>query len=345
MQKSIYPRATTAPQMTRQGQQMNPQALNMAAEEDEMNAPIIPTTNTGNRKSNYSGKPPAFPSAQGAQGSSSINNTSGVQMGQAPNLNQAPTIKQQPPTTYQAPPQQAGPNAWGKGNSGQTGRGRTGNNSSGNGAPPPNLAPVEGEATTVDQSDLGDTGTTSDEDLYNQAWRELLEGGPRNTAEQEALIREQMLRDVGAGQAGLNARLGASGFGTSGALGAMSGDMRATAALNAANSIQGVQQDARDEYLDQLGLGFSAGQDGMSLELRKAQFDEYQKMIRDLYGEQTPPPPAIVDNTYVDNATDDGYQNTDPNYDYDNALYRIGDNDQPETEEERRKRRMKELRG
>jgi hypothetical protein len=339
MQKSIYPRATTAQQqMTRQGQRMNPQALNMAAEEEEVAAPVIPTTNTGNRKSNYSGNP-QMPSAQGAQGSASINNTSGVQ----------PSMFQQVGNQNkgQAPAQMSGPQqspvSGARYGEVQLGDGKSANNALNNqpavrDATPP-ITTQEGITQNTQQQPL------SDEDLYNQAWRELLEGGPRDTAEQEALIREQMLRDVGVGQAGLNARLGASGFGTSGALGAMSGDMRATAALNAANSIQGVQQDARDEYLDQLGLGFSAGQDGMSLELRKAQFDEYQKMIRDLYNKQTPPPPATVDNTYVDNATDDGYQNTDPNYDYDNALYRIGDNDQPETEEERRKRRMKELRG
>jgi hypothetical protein len=122
-------------------------------------------------------------------------------------------------------------------------------------------------------------------ELYERAIATLLGSGPRDTAEDERLIREQMLNDVGAGQANLNARMAASGFGTSGALGALSGDMRSRASLDAAKAISSVKQSARDEYLDKLGLGLKASNEAGSLELRQKAYDAMIQAIKDLQGD------------------------------------------------------------
>src|SRR3989304_1191735 len=105
---------------------------------------------------------------------------------------------------------------------------------------PPNMAPGE---TPFEDYQTNDA-------LVEQAIAELLGGGVRDTSEDEALIRELLQGTVGQGQADLNARLGAGGFGTSGALGALSGDMRANAARKSAQEIMGVRQGARDELLE-----------------------------------------------------------------------------------------------
>ncbi|MBL0320580.1 MAG: hypothetical protein IPP74_14990 [Alphaproteobacteria bacterium] len=139
----------------------------------------------------------------------------------------------------------------------------------------------------------------SNEELYQQAISKLLGEGPRNTTEDEKLIRDQMLRDVGAGQADLNARMGASGFGTSGALGALSGDMRSRAALDAQKAISGVRTDARQEYLDRLGMGLKGSNDAANLAIKQAAWTAYQQMLDGMQGGDAPTP----DNTTI-GATD-----------------------------------------
>lgn len=125
----------------------------------------------------------------------------------------------------------------------------------------------------------------STSDLYDEVLRELLGEGPRDTAEEEAQIRNQMESDVSSGQAGLNARLAAGGGGTSGALGAMSTDMRSRAALDAANAITGVKDDARDEYLRKLALGMGGEMQDRSADMEEAQFDMYMEMLEQMYGQ------------------------------------------------------------
>ena len=122
------------------------------------------------------------------------------------------------------------------------------------------------------------------EELYTKALNDLLGSGPRDTASEEEQLRNQMLADVGSGQANLNARMGASGFGTSGASSALSTDMRSRAALDAAGAIQGVRKDARDEYLDKVsaGLGF-AGQD-RGLDITEANQQAYIDALNEIFG-------------------------------------------------------------
>lgn len=120
---------------------------------------------------------------------------------------------------------------------------------------------------------------------------ELLNSSARDTASEEAMVRELLAGTVGQGQADLNARMAASGFGTSGALGALSGDMRARAARDAAQEILSLQQGARDEQLARLGMGISgsaakeqAALRAKELGLKEAGFEEYMKLLEAMFG-------------------------------------------------------------
>jgi hypothetical protein len=131
----------------------------------------------------------------------------------------------------------------------------------------------------------------SKEQLHEELLRDLIGSGVRDTSEEEALLREQMLRDVGAGQAGLNARMGASGFGTSGALGAMGTDMRARAALEASKGVQGARDSAREEWLRKIGIGLGGVQDDRGMDLQE---DLYERVLEALAAQNdvpVPPPP------------------------------------------------------
>lgn len=123
--------------------------------------------------------------------------------------------------------------------------------------------------------------------LYDEVLRELLGEGPRDTTAEEERIRRQMESDVSAGQAGLNARLAAGGGGTSGALGALSTDMRSRAALDAATGIEGVKENARDEYLRKLQLGMGGEMQDRAMDMDEAQFEMYMNMINQLFGNES----------------------------------------------------------
>lgn len=133
------------------------------------------------------------------------------------------------------------------------------------------------------------------EQLYQDALNSLLSSGPRDTSQEEKLLREQMLKDAGAGQANLNARMGASGFGTSGALSSLSTDMRSKAAFDAANSIQGVRKDARDEYLDKVSAGLGFVNQDRGLDITEANYQAYIDAMNEIFGGE-PPPNNDVDN-------------------------------------------------
>lgn len=110
------------------------------------------------------------------------------------------------------------------------------------------------------------------EDAAYDAILELLQGDARDTSEEEALIRQLMQENIGQGQADLNARMGAAGMGTSGALGAMSADMRSKAATEAAKGIMDVRQGAREEQLDRLRLGLEMEMRQRGIELTEEQW-------------------------------------------------------------------------
>lgn len=146
-------------------------------------------------------------------------------------------------------------------------------------------------AGAVDENGNSIDGTGSDSSqAFDDLMNDLLSSGPRDTAAEEEQIRNQMLKDVSANQAGLNARIAAGGGGTSGALGALSTDMRSRAALDAANAITGVQSDARDEYLQKAKLGMDAEIGDRKADMSEAQFQMYMDMMEQLYGGDQPAP-------------------------------------------------------
>jgi hypothetical protein len=163
-------------------------------------------------------------------------------------------------------------------------------NPAGNAPPPSGASGIPTQTTaTISHMDQGVTNSLannpianqatgkppSNEDLYNEAMRKLLAGGPRDTSEEERLLREQMQRDVGSGQANLNARMAAGGMGTSGALSALGTDMRSKAAFDAANSIQGVRSDARDEWSRNVQAGLGSMNQDRNLDMNEAKYQAY----------------------------------------------------------------------
>lgn len=149
------------------------------------------------------------------------------------------------------------------------------NNTSGIPSSPVRIAEMQQPTKTQDQ-------------LYDERINDLL-AGPRDTSEDEQLLREQMLRDVGAGQANLNARMAASGMGTSGALSGLSTDMRARAAYEAANAISGVRQDARDEFARNTEAGIGLVNQDRNLDVQEAKYQQYLDMMNEMFGQETKP--------------------------------------------------------
>jgi hypothetical protein len=113
---------------------------------------------------------------------------------------------------------------------------------------------------------------------------DLLSRGVRDTAEEERLIQEEMRRGSSQGQADLMARLGASGFGTSGAASAMLGDINSRAALNAAKMVQDVRSGARSDQLEELRLGLGAGSDDRRLDMSEDQYTRYLQVLESIFG-------------------------------------------------------------
>lgn len=128
-------------------------------------------------------------------------------------------------------------------------------------------------------------GPTNDQ-LAQEAIAELLGGGPRSTADEEALIRELLEGTVGQGQADLNARMAAGGFGSSGALGAMSGDMRRQAAQAASGQILDVRQGARDEWLEQVMAGLDGEFGDRKLDMDEEQYKAYIDVLKEVFADQ-----------------------------------------------------------
>ena len=142
-----------------------------------------------------------------------------------------------------------------------------------------------GAMTGVGENVREEGGVISNDDLANQAIRDLIGQGPRDTSEDEALIQQLLQSTVGQGQEDLNARMAAGGMGTSGALGALSGDMRANAARGAAGEIMGVRQGARDEYLDRVMAGIEAEFKDRGLDMSEEQYTQWLDTVNQMYGE------------------------------------------------------------
>lgn len=156
-----------------------------------------------------------------------------------------------------------------------------------------NTVSTDGQSgVDVGRSEVINRPPPSTDQMYEDALRKLLESGPRDTAEEEALLREQMQRDVGSGQANLNARMAAGGMGTSGALSALGTDMRSRAAFDAANSIQGLRGDARDEWSRNVQAGLGAVNQDRTLDVNEAKFQAYIDALNGMQDDTGPPKPG-----------------------------------------------------
>lgn len=118
------------------------------------------------------------------------------------------------------------------------------------------------------EADYNQDGSVSDEELdayengttpgsyidpeVEAALRRLLD--PINTEEQKALAREQMERQLGQGLADMRAQASWGGLGLTGAVGALEGDLRSKAALGLTDQLLGIDERARQEELQRLGL-------------------------------------------------------------------------------------------
>jgi hypothetical protein len=100
----------------------------------------------------------------------------------------------------------------------------------------------------------GGDGYNPDEisSMITQLFGDLLGEGPRDTADDEELIRQMMAGEVGGSLADLNARMGGMGFGDSGAAMNLSGDIYQRGARQASEDIMGLRQRSRDDYQDQI---------------------------------------------------------------------------------------------
>lgn len=162
-------------------------------------------------------------------------------------------------------------------------------------------APTMGTATANTEKQT----VKSNEQLAQEAMAELLAGNTRDTTGDEATINQMMQSQVGSGQADLNARMGAGGFGTSGALASMSGDMQRQAARDAAQQIMGVRGDARDDRLRELQMGLQSNFTDRGLDMSDAQYQQYLNALAD----------TNYDPERVGSAGSDGHKNGDVNSD------------------------------
>lgn len=94
------------------------------------------------------------------------------------------------------------------------------------------------------------------EQMLEDFIKEQLMAGGIDTSEQERILAEQMARESGQSIADTRAGLAAGGYGTSGALAGISGDIRSQAAVREAEGVAGIRGDAQDRWLDQI-LGVS----------------------------------------------------------------------------------------
>lgn len=136
--------------------------------------------------------------------------------------------------------------------------------------PPPAEAP--GTAVTGTTGTAPPPATTQDD--IDQMIRDLVASqigaaGKVNTAEEEALIRQQMQGELGQSLVDQRARMGRAGFGASGAMGAIEGDVRRAAEMDALDQILGLRRTEEQRALDN-----AFGAVGVETGMRRAAADD-----------------------------------------------------------------------
>jgi hypothetical protein len=127
--------------------------------------------------------------------------------------------------------------------------------------PPPSPAPAQGMTETPSEP-----ATTTTDDV-DQMIRDFLSGqlrnaGQANTAEEEALIQQQIERSMGQGLVNQRARAGRAGMGMSGALMAQEGDIRRAASMDALDQILGLRRSEEQRGIEN-AMGAISAETGM----------------------------------------------------------------------------------
>lgn len=131
-------------------------------------------------------------------------------------------------------------------------------------------------------------------DAFDAQVRQLLsdlvsgKGMNVDTAEEEALIKQLMQDQIGQGLVEQRARMGRAGFGASGALAAMEGDVQRQAAQRATQETlatrRQAEQDAIERALSAVGVDVSKRKEG-----REAEFDEqFLAALQSAMGQENP---------------------------------------------------------
>lgn len=169
-------------------------------------------------------------------------------------------------------------------------------------AAPPVVAPSQGvnrappppASRGMEMTTPGITEAPMDVETARQKFlQDILNAGNNvDTSKEEALIREQMQAQLGESLVNRRASMGRSGFGASGALNAMEGDIENQARRNAVERILATQRGARQEATDNAFRGVSGAGDLRSEARDDAQFEEQKKINEALiamFGEDAAP--------------------------------------------------------
>lgn len=169
------------------------------------------------------------------------------------------------------------------------------------GAPPPSgesgrtevYTGPGGEDIEEPEMEVGAPSAMSNE-AYDEQVRLLMqdllrgEGMDVNTAEEEALIRELMQDRLGQGLVEQRARMGRAGFGSSGALAAIEGDVRRQAGQQAAQETLALRRQAEKEAIENALRSIGVDIDKRA-EARQQMFDEeYLNVLRASLGMEPP---------------------------------------------------------
>lgn len=136
--------------------------------------------------------------------------------------------------------------------------------------PPPTEAP--GTAVTGTTGATPPPPTTSED--IDQMIRDFVSGqlanaGKANTAEEEALIRQQMQGELGQSLVNQRARMGRAGFGASGAMAGIEGDVRRAAEMDALDQILGLRRTEEQRSIEN-----AQGAVGLENQMRRGAADD-----------------------------------------------------------------------
>jgi hypothetical protein len=160
---------------------------------------------------------------------------------------------------------------------------------------------ADGSLTQTMNGEAAPPAEKSNAELRDDAIRELLGGGTRDTKAEEALIQQLMGDQIGQGLVDQRASMGRAGGGFSGAQQALEGDVQRKAREDALQQIFGVQQGARDEHRKDIEAGLDAD--------RLAQDQAFTDWLRQqlvAQGDSAPPGAGGGEDPPADDADPDG---------------------------------------